>query len=129
MSEILIARFQHQQSLLVASHIIVEYIILAELIRKYDGYLRIRAKLFNGGLLEYAEFLELDNDGQIRDLKYSFHWQNAENKMVQRWDNAKHHPELLHAPHHIHWAHEIITGNPEIPTLDSVLHIIEQRIT
>ena len=128
MSKILIARFQHQQSLLVASHIIVEYTILAELIRKYDGYLRIRAKLSNGGLLEYAEFLELGSDGQVSDLKYSFHWQNTEHKMVQRWDNAKHHPELRHAPHHIHWSDGRITGNSEIPTLDTVLRIIEQRI-
>ena len=128
MSEILLARFQHQQTLLVASHVVTDFIILAKLIREYDGHMRVKAKLFDGGLLEYAEFLELGNDGQISDLKYSFHWQNAEHKMVQRWDNAKHHPELPHAPHHIHWMDGRITENPEIPTLDSVLRIIEQFI-
>ena len=128
MSEVLFTRFRYQQRLLVSSNTVAEFTILTQLIREYDGRLRIRAKLVDGGLLEYAEFFELDATDQISDHKYSFHWQNAEHKMVQRWDNAKHHPELLHAPHHIHWANETITGNPEIPTLDSVLRIIEQRI-
>ncbi len=128
MNNILIARFQSQQRLLVASVSVSQFTILKQLMRKHDGRLRIRAKLMDGGLLEFSEYIRLDDNNQIRKHTYTFHWQDSEHKLIQRWDNARHHPQLHHAPHHIHWADETITGNPEIPTLDSILRIIEQRI-
>jgi len=34
--------------------------------------------------------------------KYRYHWQKTSGKLIQRWDNANHHPELDTHPHHTH---------------------------
>jgi len=34
--------------------------------------------------------------------KYVFHWQNADDSWLMRWDNAPHFPKLAPFPHHLH---------------------------
>lgn len=34
--------------------------------------------------------------------KYVFHWQNADDSWLIRWDNAPHFPKLAPFPHHLH---------------------------
>ena len=128
MSNAIAIRFQSDQSLLVKSAAISHLTILNQKVAEYDGYVRIRAKLVIGGLLEFTEYIEMGNDGQMIDYVYSFHWQNEQNQLIQRWDNADHFPKLPFAPHHIHWADGTVTGNPETPTLAFVLAAIEQRV-
>jgi hypothetical protein len=36
------------------------------------------------------------------ERNYSFHWQDEDNKMIIRWDNAPHYPNLATFPHHKH---------------------------
>ena len=61
------------------------------------GYFRIRSKFVN---TDEALFMERFRwkDGVITMEKYSFHWQNAEGKLIRRWDNAPHHPEISSFP-------------------------------
>ena len=129
MSNILTIRFQSQQTLLVGSVSVSQFTILRQLLRKHDGRLRIKATLMDGGLLEFSEYIKLDDENQISNHVYTFHWQNSKHKLIRRWDNAKHYPQLPHAPHHIHQADGTVEGNPEIPTLAFVLAAIEQRVT
>ncbi|MEA1899197.1 MAG: DUF6516 family protein, partial [Thermodesulfobacteriota bacterium] len=50
-------------------------------------------------------------------MKYSFHWQNAQGRLRQRWDNAPHYPDLPNAPHHVHGENdsvqEVMQGKKE----------------
>jgi hypothetical protein len=57
--------------------------------------LKARAELVNGWFLDYWEH----GTGRIR--RYSFHVLGGR-KMVVRWDNAPHHPEVPSFPHHKH---------------------------
>ena len=41
-------------------------------------------------------------------LAYSYHYQNSQNELVFRYDNAEHHPEILTFPHHKHLDHDAI---------------------
>jgi hypothetical protein len=61
-----------------------------------DAYvMKVRAELANGWSLHYWEH----DTGKIR--RYSFHVLLGR-KMVVRWDNAPHHPEVESFPHHKH---------------------------
>ena len=129
MSNTLVTRFHAHQSLLVKSTSVSHFIILNQKVAQYDGYVRIRAELVDSGLLEFTEYIEMDKDGQLIDYIYSFHWQDNQQQLVRRWDNADHYPQLPHAPHHIHQADGTVEGNPELPTLAFVLTVIEKQIT
>jgi hypothetical protein len=61
-----------------------------------DAYvLKARAELVNGWSLHYWEH----GDSRIR--RYSFQVLLGR-KMIVRWDNAPHHPEVQSFPHHQH---------------------------
>jgi hypothetical protein len=62
---------------------------------------RYRLLLEDGGLLEIFERFEV-TDTHVNVLKYSFQWQDADQHLRRRWDNAAHHPELSTHPHHVH---------------------------
>ena len=59
-------------------------------------YLRVRAEITDGSQL-YVKELFLPNQS-----KYSYHWQTSRGRMLIRWDNAPHHPEVSTHPDHKH---------------------------
>jgi len=63
---------------------------------------RFRVSLCDGGLVEMSERVVLKKDETLETTTYSFHWQNSDNKLVKRWDNAPHHPEIQTYPNHVH---------------------------
>ena len=66
-----------------------------------DAYvLKVRAELANGWFLHYWEH----DTGKIR--RYSFHVLLGR-RMVVRWDNAPHHPEVRSFPDHKHVGRKI----------------------
>ncbi len=128
MNKTITARFKSYQNLLIEVAIVSHFTIVRQHITESDGNIRIRAALTDGSLLEMTEYVALDDKRQITARSYSFHWQDTQHQLIQRWDNANHYPELSFAPHHIHKADETVTGNPQPPMLDSVLDIIERQI-
>ena len=65
------------------------------------GLWRYRLTLRDESLLELFEFFIIESDS-INVVKYSFHWQTKEGRLIKRWDNAAHHPEIITYPHHVH---------------------------
>lgn len=127
MNSFLNTRFQSHQSLLIATTFVTHFTVVKQNVSKGDGRMRIRARLVNGSLLEFAEYIELNDNDQIVEHVYSFHWQNGENQLIRRWDNVEHYSKLPYAPHHIHHTDGTISGNSELPTLALVLSVIEQH--
>lgn len=83
-----------------------------------DAYaLKVRAELRNGWLMDFWEH------GTVGIRRYSFHVFTGD-KMIVRWDNAPHHPEVNTFPHHKHVEQEI-EGSPEMD-LSTVLAQLEQ---
>ena len=91
---------------------------LSELQNRYHfiidiEYLEFKSKLsFN-----YEKYvLTLKNDMKLfvtefisqSERKYSFHLQNRENELIQRWDNSPHHPKIDTFPHHTHVGKEVL---------------------
>ena len=59
-------------------------------------YLKCRAELVEGSTLHVNEFSIAGKN------QYSYHWHDAQNHLLLRWDNAPHHSHLATFPHHRH---------------------------
>ena len=123
----LTALFEEYEKLLLASPVVARFNIVKRRIVEREGFIRGRAELTGGGLLEFSEFWSGEAGEEITLREYTYHWQDAEGQLVQRWDNARHHPDLPHAPHHVHSADGTTEGNPQPPTFQSVLNEIEAQ--
>ena len=128
MNKFITARFEHYQQLLIQSPAIARYTVLKQNVTRRDGRIRVRALLTDGGLLEFAEYIAVIEAQQTASHTYTFHWQNAQQQLVRRWDNVNHFPTLPYTPHHIHQADETVIGNPHLPTLETVLAEIENSL-
>lgn len=82
-------------------------------------YLKCRAELLDGSSLHVIESSLLGKN------KYSYHWQDAGNLLVIRWDNAPHHPHLETFPHHRHEGGSLLES-PRV-VIEDVLAEIEAR--
>ncbi|MDH3605042.1 MAG: DUF6516 family protein, partial [Candidatus Tectomicrobia bacterium] len=52
--------------------------------------------------LEFSEYVQHSPAGEIVVITYSYHWADADNQLIKRWDNAPHFPDLPGVPDHIH---------------------------
>jgi hypothetical protein len=68
--------------------------------------LRIRLRFYNGYLLELNEAITFE--GEVRDLRYRYHFQDKEKNLVFRYDNTPHFPNLKSFPHHKHLKDEVV---------------------
>ncbi len=128
MNRTITTRFSHYQQLLIECPAISQFTVVKQSITRRDGRIRVRATLSDSGLLEFAEYLALNDNNVVSHHTYAFHWQNEQQQLLKRWDNVNHFPDLPHAPHHIHHANGTVTGNPLAPTLQSVLSEIENAL-
>jgi Family of unknown function (DUF6516) len=64
--------------------------------------------------LEFSEYMRRSSEGEIAAITYSYHWANADNELIKRWDNAPHFPDLPGFPDHIHdgATGEVTSGQP-----------------
>jgi aromatic ring-opening dioxygenase catalytic subunit (LigB family) len=58
--------------------------------------------------------MQRSSAGEIAVITYSYHWANADNQLIKRWDNAPHFPDLPGFPDHIHdgATGEVTSGQP-----------------
>lgn len=92
---------------LVVSHIVYSFKVLKRELGEEDGYLRIKCNLSNGDVLEFAEYIHVIKK-IIHHETYSFHWQSIDGKLIKRWDNVKHHKEIVTYPHHLHLSDDTV---------------------
>ena len=127
MNAIINRYFDAVEMRLLQSPVIVGYEILSREVSLVDGKLRVKASLQDGGLLEFFEYSK-ETNGHINLIKYSFHWQDENSKLIKRWDNAPHHPHLLNAPHHVHHQDGSVDGISVIPDVFFVIGEIKQTV-
>jgi hypothetical protein len=61
-----------------------------------------------------------------KSIKYSYHWQSTESKLIVRWDNAPHHFSIATFPYHKHiGSEENIQSSFEISLLEVLVFISE----
>lgn len=123
---LLIGALNGTKALIISSRLIKSYKIQAERIGEEEGYLRVKAEITNGDVLELFEYYVLDG-GKVKLDKYSFHWQDGKGELVRRWDNAPHYPAVRNFPHHIHFGEVEIRPGRETK-IEEVLEIIAKEI-
>ncbi len=100
---------------------------MREEVQGKQGLLRYRLTLIDGSLLEIFERFDVQEKA-VRVTKYSFHWQDANGPLRQRWDNAPHHPEITTHPHHVHKGKEEDVEPHEPVTLEDVLELVTTEL-
>ena len=90
--------------------------------RQWNGgfYYRLKIRFQNQAALFVREYVDES------ERSYAFHWQDENEKMIMRWDNAPHHSHLFTYPHHKH-TQEGISESTAI-TLAEVLDEIGRRL-
>ncbi|MCE2434184.1 MAG: hypothetical protein J4F29_14890 [Candidatus Latescibacteria bacterium] len=96
---------QQIDALLSSNPLVSEVQILRRSIRdteleKVLNY-RYRVTLADGGFVEMTERV-LEVRSSLEVTKYRHHWQASTGKLIKRWDNAPHHPEIDTFPDHLH---------------------------
>lgn len=113
-----------QAAILAARHVIQSEISFDE-ISEEECYIRGILTLTGRYELHIAEYVVTEPD--FKRLKYRYHLRSSKNKMLARWDNAPHHPEVKTHPDHIHVG-EKVKANPPMDisqVLEAVLSFIE----
>ena len=80
--------------------------------------LRIRLRFENGILLEINEAIQVESETLVW-VDYRYHLQDAQNRLIFRYDNTPHFPSLPTFPHHKHLPNQVITSAK--PSLIEVL--------
>ena len=96
------------------------YEVLEYLNEEKTKLIKIKAKLSYDSTLYIRELIQPDN------CKYSYHWQNAKNEMILRWDNAPHFPSVSTFPHHLHRGNEVTSSYRVF--IEEVLSEIEKHM-
>ena len=84
------------------------------------GFVKGRITFVDGSTLEFSEQLPVER------TKFRFHYMDAENNLIVRWDSAPHYRELRTFPFHLHTP-QGVEEHPAI-TLLEVLDEIETLI-
>ena len=74
------------------------------------------------------EYVRVKGENESAIERYSYHWMEANNSMILRWDNAEHYPHLPGFPHHFHDGDEKNVLPREPMTLFKVLDTIATRL-
>ena len=90
----------------------------------YVGFIQGNLEFLQGSHLFFKEYIDLQES--IEKLSYSFHYQDHENNLIFRCDNAKHKPDLGYTDHK-HIKGKIIQS--KIPDIEQViLEIISEYL-
>lgn len=85
------------------------------------GFLKGKLVFLDGSALEFSEQLP------VQRRRFRFHYMDAENRLICRWDSAPHYPHLQTFPFHLHTP-QGVQEHPAI-TLLEVLDRIEEMMT
>ncbi len=88
--------------------------------------LRIRLRLPDNSFLEISEALVVEK-GALTWISYRYHWQDASGRLILRYDNAPHHPEVESFPHHKHVAERVMAS--ERPALPDLLAEVQRLLS
>lgn len=108
------------------SPIVQSFKILKQREADDEGYIRIKCLLLNGDVLEFSEYLTVEQNLLIVK-SYNFHWQQSDGTLIMRWDNVDHHHEIKTFPNHVHIGEEKVSESEPI-NFEKIISVIEQKL-
>jgi hypothetical protein len=108
---------------LIADPLVTSFAIRRERSTPSDGHMRAALTFGDGSGLEFSEYFQATKTGQVVTVTYSYHWSDAEGRLIFRWDNTPHFPGLPGFPHHVHdgGAGEVLPAPPR-----SIFEVLEE---
>jgi hypothetical protein len=82
-------------------------------------------RFYDGSQLQIVEKLIVEAYALLK-TRYAYHYQQADDTLVFRYDNAPHHPEVPTHPHHKHIGEEVVATQP--PDISEVLREIDEHL-
>lgn len=110
-----------QAGVLAAPHVIQSDLSFDE-VSETECYIRGILTLTGGFEFHLAEYIVIEPE--IKRLKYRYHLQTSKDKLVARWDNAPHHPEVSTHPNHYHTADGKIKRSDAMDVLKALEAVI-----
>lgn len=91
------------------------------------GFVRAVALLIDDSELHVFEYV----DSGLNKISYAYHFQDQAGKLVFRYDNEPHYPELATFPHHKHVSEGVPEASEEVDVdealVEAATHIIGAR--
>ncbi len=113
---------------LVLSSVVSSVAVAAERASGSRGYFRARLTLVNGDFLEVSEYF-LAGPDRCSTLEYRHQWMDrTKQRLIRRWDNARHFPELANFPHHIHAGSETEAMPGTIMSVIELIDLLEAEL-
>ncbi len=83
-----------------------------------QGIIRGEIDFIDESELSFMEFKDIELSGK---LKYKYHYMDKDKKLIFRYDNAQHHPEIESFPYHKH-----INENVEVSEEPEMLDVLSE---
>jgi hypothetical protein len=113
---------------LILSVVVRSVAIVSERALDNRGYFRARISLANGDFLEVSEYFFAGPD-ECQTIEYRHQWMDgAKTRLIRRWDNARHFPELANFPHHIHVAIETNAVPGKFMSIVALIDFLEAEL-
>ena len=108
------AYLEAMQERFVTDPLVTSLQVIRERSTLVDGHVRARLELTDGSQLEFSEYMQRSPAGEVTVITYSYHWADADNQLIKRWDNTPHFPALAGFPDHMHdgATGQVTTGQP-----------------
>jgi hypothetical protein len=87
------SHFDAVKASFLLSRVVESFVVKEEEIRNEDGFIRVRARMGDGGAIEAFEVAVSQND-EVEVVSYRIHWQDKSGYLIKRWDCARHHSHL-----------------------------------
>lgn len=92
---------QRVESALQRSPVVVTYTLETVQLSLTTGYIRGEVIFMDGSRLAFFEFLRF-HESALKREKYRYHFMDREHRLIFRYDDAPHYPEIPTHPHHKH---------------------------
>ncbi len=114
---------------IVMSVVVKSMTIVAERALADRGYFRARMWLINDDFLEVSEYFIVEPDG-CSTVEYRYQWMdNSKQRLIKRWDNAEHFPDLTNFPHHIHVGSDTNVIPGTVVSIIELIDLLEAEIS
>jgi len=88
-----------------------------------DSALQLEITFYDGNKLYVRDYIIA-----AQKRKYAYHWQDKSGRLLVRWDNAPHWPEIETYPHHKHVDNEKNVLASSETDFQEVLNVIRSRM-
>lgn len=114
------------ESQLDNSPIVRQWTVDPERRGRMQGYLRADVLLTDGSRLHFREYVDVAQG--VQRITYAYQYMTHDRRLIFRYDNTEHHPQIATHPDHKHEGSEANVVPASAPSLADMLEEIGRRM-